>query len=237
MGILKRPFCRMRRNTFLLTAAVSMLLARNGISQVAPAQPGQLATPGAPGSSEQSGLFHLPYTVSAPPLTVGDKFNYRVIQTFGLRGFVGAAIGSTFAQASGTPYAWGGGVEGYAKRYASTFGGNLSRQAMAFTLESTLHEDPRFFPSEEKPFKSRLINSFKQVFICKTDADHSSFSYGRVVSAFAAGQLINAWEPGSNGTVGDGLIRGVFTLGGDLAYNFAQEFIPFTRPKSIRLRP
>ncbi|MDQ2711511.1 MAG: hypothetical protein M3Y24_04620 [Acidobacteriota bacterium] len=178
----------------------------------------------------------LPNTISAPPFTVGDKFDYRVVQTFGLRGLLGSFVTATVGQASGTPYAWGGGVEGYAKRYASGLATNLSRQTFAFVIEAALHEDPRYFPSEDQEFKLRCVNAFKQVFVSKTDSGHLSFGYGRVVSAFAAGQFVNAWQPGSNGSVGHGLERGVLTLGGDFAYNLGQEFFPFARPKSIRYR-
>jgi hypothetical protein len=222
-----------------LFAATGILLASEAKPAASagerPPEPGQLAPaqPDAPGSN---GVMKLPNTVSAPPFTVGDKFGYRVIQSAGLRALLGSLIGASIGQATGTPYAWGGGVEGFAKRYGSGLAGNLSRQSFAFVLESALREDPRYFPSEEKGFKKRVVNSMKQVFVCKTDAGHSSFAYARVGSAFAAGQLVNAWQPGSNGKVTDGLERGVYSLGADFAYNLAQEFLPFARPHSIRHR-
>ncbi len=222
----------------LLTAAAIACASESAPSDTSsqtPPQPGQVAAP--PQQDPNApGAMKLPNTISAPPFTVGDKFGYRVVQTVGLRGLLGSLFTATVGQASGTPYAWGGGVEGYAKRYASGLATNLSRQTFAFVIEAALHEDPRYFPSEDQPFNLRCVNAFKQVFVSKTDAGHSSFGYGRVISAFAAGQLVNAWQPGSNGSVGNGLERGVFTLGGDLAYNLAQEFFPFVRPKSIRHR-
>lgn len=223
--------------TFLAVAAMACAseAAALDIQDQTPPQPGQVATPQQP-DSNAPGALKLPNTVSAPPFTVGDKFSYRVVQTFGLRGLLGSFVTASIGQASGTPYAWGGGVEGFAKRYGSGLATNISRQSFAFVIEAALHEDPRYFPSEDKDFRLRCTNAFKQVFVSKTDSGHSSFGYGRVVSAFAAGQLVNAWQPGSNGTVADGLQRGVFTLGGDLAYNLAQEFFPFVRPRSIRHR-
>jgi hypothetical protein len=188
-------------------------------SQETPPQPGQL-----------------PDTVSAPPFTIGDKIDYRIVQTLGLRGFVGAAIGASIGQADGSPREWGGGVEGYAKRYASGFGGNLSRQTFALVLETALHEDPRYFPSEDKSFKARSWNAIKQIVYCKKDNGDGSFAYARVISAFGNGQFVNVWQPDSTGTVGDGFRRGFYTLGADAAYNFMQEFIPFTRPISLRHR-
>jgi uncharacterized membrane protein len=178
----------------------------------------------------------LPDTVSAPSFTVRDKFDYRVVQTFGMRGFAGAAMGAAIGQARDSPSEWGGGTSGFAERYASGFAGNFSRQVFAFTLESAFHEDPRYFPSEDQSMKKRAINALKQAIFAKTDSGGDTFAYARVFSAFGAAQLTNAWQPKSTGSVGAGLLRGVITLGGDTAYNFLQEFVPFTRPRSLRHR-
>ncbi len=220
----------------LLASAILALAPGFAFAGSTPPQPGQLP-PAPPQSPNPNGAMKLPNTVSAPPLTIRDKFDYRVVQSFGLRGFVGAGISAAIGQGSGTPYAWGGGVEGFAKRYGSGFAGNLSRQSFAFVLESALHEDPRYFPSEEQPIKLRILNSLKQVIICKTDEGRSSFAYGRVISTFAAGQFVNVWQPAGNGTVAKGFVRGAYGLGGDFAYHLMQEFIPFTRPRSLRHRP
>jgi hypothetical protein len=191
--------------------------------QPAPPQPGQPAE-------------KLPDTVKAPPFTIADKFDYRIVQTFGFRGFGGALVGAAIGQADGSPSEWGGGVAGFAKRYASGFGGNLSRQTFSLAIETAIREDPRYFFSENKGFKARSLNAIKQIVYCKTDSGRGSFAYGRVISAFGNGQFVNLWQPASTGTVADGVRRGFYTLGVDAAYNFMQEFIPFTRPISLRHR-
>jgi hypothetical protein len=199
--------------------------------QSTPPQPGQLAR-----HDQNPPDSTLPNTVSAPPFTVADKFDYRIVQSFGLRGLGGSLVGAAIGQARDAPHEWGQGVEGFATRYGSGVAGNLSRQTFAFVLESALHEDPRYFPSDDKRKKQRAWNAVKQVFICKTDTGHSSFAYGRVVSQFAGGQFTNVWQPASTGSVTDGLVRAFIGLGADAAYNFMQEFISFTRPRSIRHR-
>ena len=235
----------------LLLASSAPLLAQDSVSfpdtavpndlQIAqvpdqtPPQPGQLP-PTQPPQQNIPDVLRLPRTMSAPPFTLADKFDYRVIQSVGLRGLFGSLVGASIGQGAGAPYSWGGGVEGFARRYVSGLGGNISRQSFAFLLESAMHEDPRYFPSEGEPFNVRALNALKQVVVCKTDAGHSSFAYARVISSFGAGQLVNTWQPQSNGTVGDGLLRGLYGLGADFAYNFAQEFFPFTRPHSLRHR-
>lgn len=217
-----------------LAAAFVMLV----YGQLAPAQ-GRSGAPPQPGQTQptsQQPLTSLPNTVSARPFTVADKLDYMVVESFGLRGVAGSAISAAIGQARNSPHEWGQGVQGYAERFGSGFAGNLSRQSFAFVLESTLHEDPRYFPSEDKSGKQRILNALKQVIVCKTDDGKSSFAYGRVVSEFAAGQFVNLWQPKSIDGVGNGIERGFIGLGGDFAYNMMQEFIPFTRPSSIRHR-
>lgn len=198
-----------------------------------PPQPGQTAPPP---QQQPNSLENLPNTVSAPPFTVLDKFDYRVVQSLGLRGFGGAAISAAIGQARNSPHEWGQGISGYAERFGSGFAGNFSRQTFAFVLESAFHEDPRYFASEDKSKKERLLNALKQVIICKTDSGKSEFAYARVISEFGAGQFTNVWQPKSTGSVSAGFTRAFIGLGGDAAYNLMQEFFPFTRPHSLRHR-
>jgi len=108
---------------------------------------------------------------------------------------------------------------------------------MLFAMESTLHEDPRYFPSEDKGFKARLKSVLVQTVTTRTDYGTRQIAYARIGSAFAAGQLSNAWQPRSTSSVGDGFLRGAIMLGGDAGYNFVQEFVPFLRPRTLHRRP
>ncbi|HEX4748996.1 MAG TPA: hypothetical protein VH302_05590 [Bryobacteraceae bacterium] len=203
----------------------------------APPQPGQLANPQTqPNGQQRRGLQNLSKTVSAPSFTVRDKFDYRIVQSFGARGLVGALFGAAIGQADDSPHEWGQGVHGFAERYGSGLAGNVSRQSFAFVLESAFHEDPRYFPSEDKTMKERALNALKQVIICKTDSGRTEFAWARVISQVGAGQFANVWQPPSTGSVADGFRRSVIGLGADTAYNFMQEFLPFTRPHSLRHR-
>jgi hypothetical protein len=170
-------------------------------------------------------------------LTAGQKFNTRVVQSFGVRGFAGAAIGAAIGQARDSPHEWGQGAEGFGRRYGSGFGGNFSRQVFAFTLESVLHEDPRYLPSVEGTNKKRRVaNALKQVIFTRTDDGGATFAYGRVISAFSAAELTNVWQPRSTGKQSSAVIRTLVGFGGDAAFNCMQEFLPFLRSGSLRHR-
>jgi hypothetical protein len=175
-------------------------------------------------------------TMSAEALSVSRKFQVRVVQMFGIRGIVGSAIGASIGQGTNTPGEWGQGWGAFGTRYASGFGNNLSRQSFAFTLETILHEDPRYFPSTEKTTGARVKSVVMQILFGKTDDGRTTVAYGRLISAFAAAQLTNAWQPKSNGGVGNGITRGFIVLSGDAASNFMQELIPFMRSEPFRHR-
>ena len=205
-----------------LTLSVSVFAA----AQKVPQSPSQPTIPPQPGVLEN--------TLTAEQLNVHEKFQLRVIETLSIRGLLGSAIGAGIAQLSGTPYEWGGGAEGYGRRYGSSFGNAVSRQVFAFGLDSALHEDSRYFPSNETGFGPRVKNVIKQVLIAKRDDGTATFAYSRVISAFGAGQLVNTWQPRSTNSFGDGLERGAFSLAGDLGYFAMQEFLPFTRNSAFR---
>jgi hypothetical protein len=173
-------------------------------------------------------------TLTAPPLTRAEKFQSRVIDQFGFRGLIGNAAGAGIGQLTNTPSEWGQGGHGYGLRYVSGIGQTLTRQTMAWTIESFTHEDPRYFPSTQTGFKARFGCALKQTFWVRRDNGSDGFAYGRIVSAFAAGQLTNAWQPPSNNSVTDGVERALITIGVDAGLNTAQELFHFMRSKSLR---
>src|SRR5215472_7596027 len=95
---------------FMLLSAPVLVAADQG--QDPPPQPGQVAP-----HDQNPPDTNLPNTVSAPPFTVADKFDYRVVQSFGLRGLAGSLFGAAIGQARDAPHEWGQGVEGFATRY------------------------------------------------------------------------------------------------------------------------
>lgn len=215
----------------LLLAAPSALPGQTNSQDSAPQQHSVPSDP----AIRQPGIPR--NTLTAPPLSVAEKFRYRIVDEFSVRGAVGNLVGAAIGQATNTPAEWGQGWGAYGERYASGFGSTLSRQMFAFTLESALHEDPRYFPSTETTTGARLKNALKYVLVTHTDAGGDSFAYARVISAFGTGQLVNVWQPRSNNRVSDGIERTFIILGVDTAYNLAQEFIPFFRPKPFRRHP
>jgi hypothetical protein len=208
--------------SFFLVLSVSLRV----YAQVVPNQPDDPVMPPSPGLLER--------TLTAKKLTPDEKFQYRVVEQFGIRGFLGTAISAAIGQGLDVPDAWGPHWDGYGKRYASGFGVGISRQVFALGLDDLLHQDPRYFPSSQLAFKPRFENVFKQVLVAKQDNGHASVASSRILSAFGAGFLANAWQPKGHRSVEDGLERGALSLAGNAAFFFLQEFVPFTRNSAFR---
>jgi hypothetical protein len=186
-----------------------------------------------PAQTNDPGLVVDKYS-SIASLTVAEKFNYRVIQAFGPRGIFDSAFGAAVAQARNIPHEWGGGAVGYADRFGSSFGSHLGGQTMEFVLESALHEDPRYFPSSKRGAGPRIGHALLGTVMTRTDSGGTRIASARIASTFAAGQLVNAWQPPSESSAGDGLSRAGWMFAEHAAWNIAQEFIPRLRPKSLR---
>ena len=207
-----------------LVCNIVLYLSLGGVCLLAqnPIQPGQLATTSAQPAAA-------PYT----PISNLDKFKYRIVESVELRGFAVAAVGASVEQVIHTPPEWGKGAEGYAKRYASTFGAAFTRQTLDYGMESMLHEDPRYFPLDGHSTKSRIWNALKQTFVTRTDSGDTTFAYGRIASAVATGQIARTWLPVSNNSAVDGLRTGGISIGIDAAVNLLYEFVPASRPNEI----
>ena len=176
----------------------------------------------AQGSMTKPPLVYTPYTPA-------QKFKSATRNVIGPFALVGVGISAGYSQLVNTPSEWGQGSEGYAKRYANAFGVNLSYQYFSATLESALHEDPRYFPSIDRSAKGRLKHAIAHVFVTRKDDGSEGFAYARWASAFGAGFLSNSWNPKSNNSAGDAVETGAAILGIDLAVKVGQEFIPFLR--------
>lgn len=192
-----------------LSLAVPLVYAQN------PPQPGQLASPYAPMSN-------------------AGKFRYRIVESVELQGFVGATIGASILQVYNSPPEWGKGIKGYGKRYASSFGNALTRQALDYGFETVLHEDPRYFALDGPSKKARFWNAIKQTFVTRTDSGATTLAYGRMASALATGQITRVWLPLSNNSFADGMRTSGISVGVDAVVNLVYEFIPGTRLAEIR---
>lgn len=173
------------------------------------------------------------------PLGVADKLLVHAGRTFAPAQLAGSALGAGFGQVENEPKEWVQGAGGFAKRYASIEGFVGAQNALAFGVDSLLHEDPRYFPSRRKGFWPRLGHAFAQTFYTHTDSGNQRFGTWRLASNYGAAWLANTWQPHRLTTTGDVLVRGSVGVALDTGTNLGTEFWPDVKAvvKKLLRRP
>ena len=149
------------------------------------------------------------------PMGVRDKLAYHINQSAGPLALVGDAAYAAILQAADTPTEWGQGASGYGKRCASTAAASGIHSALAFALDSTLHEDPRYFRAGSGGFLRRTRHATRGVLFTRTDRGTETLSYWRLGGDYGAAYLSNQWYPGRLNTVGLGFSEGSLQLAFD----------------------
>ena len=136
-----------------------------------------------------------------------------------------------------TPEEWGQGAGAYGKRFASTLACSGIHAVLAFGLDSTLHQDPRYFRSGGTGFWRRTAHALRGTILTRTDGGGETLSTWRLGSAYGAAFLSNQWYPDRLNTVRLGVLQGSLQLGFDFASNLGAEFLPDLKRKILRRKP
>lgn len=137
-------------------------------------------------------------------------------------------------QAANANPSFGQGMEGYAKRFGTTYGNfaieNMMTEAIFPTL---LHQDPRYFRRGEGRARSRVGYAVSRLFITRGDSGKNQFNYSEIVGGATAIAISNAYYPDGR-TGGNNVGRFAVQLGFDAASNVLKEFWPDLKRKLPR---
>ena len=156
-------------------------------------------------------------------------------QTFTTPGiYIKSAFLSLIDQASGTPYEWGGGFEGYGRRAASSYARSSIQNVFSTVGNAALQYEPRYDRCRCVGLGPRtrhaLIRNFMTYDQIGTALRPQFALYG---AAFGAGLLSSAWKPRSK--LWPEGYHGVLTQAGfGMLSNWVGEFAPEIRRKLMR---
>ena len=162
------------------------------------------------------------------------KLHFHAESTYSPLALVGIAAYAGVLQADGAPKEWGGGAGAYGKRFGSTLAWSGIHSALAFGLDTTLHQDPRYYRSGGTGFWRRSGHALRGTILTRTDRGGETLSTWRIGSAYSAAILSNGWYPDRLNTMRLGFIEGSVTLGFDLIGNLGSEFWPDIKRKVFR---
>jgi hypothetical protein len=158
------------------------------------------------------------------PMTQQEKFHYYLRKTYDTQTLFFSAVSAGIRQARDTVPEWGQGMEGYSKRFASSYGQRVIDKTIVFGLGSILHEDPRYYKSEKSGVWRRVLHAVGQSFVAHKDSGGIRPKYSSFVGLSAAVCISRQWYPASEQTAGEYLKEGAITFGADIAKNIIREF-------------
>lgn len=165
----------------------------------------------------------LPYS----PLSPRCKFHLFLRQTYSPYTFASAGFQATWDQATGQWPQFGGGMQGWGKRFGTSLADTESRRLIqSFALSTLLHQDPRYFPSYKKRLISRAWYAATRVVIVRNDIGSDGFNTSEFLGALFASSLQNAYYPRHYRTFGDTMSRYGGALGSDALDYLLREFTP-----------
>jgi len=165
--------------------------------------------------------------VSYTPLSSRCKFRLFLKTTYSPYTFASAGFEATEAQATDQWPHYGGGMQGWGKRFGATLANTESRRFIqGYALSTILHQDPRYFPSPKRRFFSRAWYSATRVVITKNDNGESAFNTSEFLGALLTSALQNSYYPRHDRTFGDTMDRFSGALSSDVIGNLLREFTP-----------
>lgn len=181
-------------------------------------------------SNHQTGVYRM--TLAAPPPI--DKLRFHAQALYGIWPLAGTLAYAGLLQELNAPKEWGDGWAAYGRRVASTEGCGVIHGVLAFGLDTTLHQDPRYFRSDRKGLWRRMAHAARETILTHTDAGGETLSTWRLGSAYGAAFLSNLWYPERLDTVRLGFLQGSLRVGFDLVSNLSAELWPDIKKKLRR---
>ena len=169
--------------------------------------------PSATLAQEQSRKVNRNPTLAEPfaPLTPHEKLHLWFDRTYSPYTFSSVLMSATWAQMTGAWPSYGGGMQGFGKR----FGASLANTEAAgffkvFALPTVLHQDPRYFAKRNGGALARAAYAATRVIFTRNDNNRVTFNTSEVLGDLFIRSLNNAYYPRVdrgfthtlNGTVG-----------------------------------
>ena len=173
----------------------------------------------------------------AESLDLRGKLRFHAESVSSPWSMAGSAAYAGILQGFDAPEEWGQGAGAYGKRGASTVGGVAIYGALGFGLDSTLHEDPRYFRSRSTGLWRRAGHALRGTILTRTDRGGETLSMWRLGSAYGAAFLSNQWYPDRLNTVRLGVLQGSLAIGFGFAANLGSEFGPDLKRKLLHRKP
>jgi hypothetical protein len=170
--------------------------------------------------------FYSTYDWNAPPMQAKQKFQLGIRSIFDPVAFLAVAGVAGAEQYKNVFAAYGGGLEGYGKRYGAAFANHLSGTLLGRAVyPSIFHQDPRYFYKGNGSIRSRALYAISASVVARGDDGRWKPNYSRVLGTFSAAAISNLYYPASDRGASLVLWSGLAGIGADAVANLIREFV------------
>lgn len=143
--------------------------------------------------------FYSSYKWNAPPMLAKQKFQLSIRSIIDPVSFLSVAGIAGAEQYENVFPAYGGGIEGYGKRYGAAFANHVSATLLGRAVyPSVFHQDPRYFYKGKGTVKARALYALSAAVIARGDDGRWQPNYSRVLGHFTAAAISNLYYPASD---------------------------------------
>jgi len=165
-------------------------------------------------------------SVPFAPISTKRKLTIAAKDSFALPVFFTASVFAGFYQLQNSNPSFGQGMAGYAKRYATAFGDQMSGNMLTEGFIPALgHQDPRYFRLGHGSKKARILNAVESIFVARMDSGRKTFNFSEWGGNAAAAAISNAYYPDSR-TARQNTEKLFVQCGADALANVLKEFWP-----------
>lgn len=160
-------------------------------------------------------------------LTPHQKFETFVKRTYSPYTFASAATNATWAQMWGDYYGYGGGMQGWGKRFGASVANTEVRSFFSsFALPVVFRQDPRYHPSAKQGVIPRAWYAGTRVLVTFSDDNREMFNYSEVLGVLFTSSVQNSYYPDRDRGLSETMTRFVGGIGSDATANLLREFSP-----------
>ncbi|MEO7116156.1 MAG: carboxypeptidase-like regulatory domain-containing protein [Caldimonas sp.] len=170
--------------------------------------------------------FYTSYIWNSAPMTPKLKFQLALRAELDPIEFLVDAGVAGVEQYHNTFPGYGGGWQGYGKRFGSAYADSAIGALLGRAVLPTIfHQDPRYFYRGTGSIHSRAFYALKQTFVTRGDNGNPEPNYSHLMGNFATAGISNIYRAPSDRTVSLTMRDALIVTAGDAAGNLLREFL------------
>ena len=169
--------------------------------------------------------FYSSYVWNAPPMETKQKFQLSFRSIVDPVSFLIVAGIAGAEQYQNVFPAYGGGIEGYAKRYGAAMANHVSSTLLGRAVyPSIFRQDPRYFYKGKGSIRSRALYAMSAAVIARGDDGRWKPNYSNVLGNFSAAAISNLYYPEADRGASLVVFNGLADTAADAVANLIREF-------------